>query len=117
MSSHDSPIEIRDKNNVIRIRIGIGCDDSPCLSLNDVDGCERILLALDSEGNGSIGFRASNGQPIASFGVSAELGTGMRMLDVEAETWLTLRLANGKGELTLDTPSGIQAWPGDTKSS
>ena len=111
MSTAGKAIEISDDHGVVRIRIGIGCDGTPYLSLNDADGLERIVLSVDAEGDGGIAFRAASGQPVASFGVSRESGVGMEVMDVETGVWLTVGLSEGVGGVALQTPDGTQVWP------
>jgi hypothetical protein len=104
-------IELVDKNKVVRIRFGVDEGNNVYFSLNDKEGRERLIFSVDAEGNGGLGFRTAQGQPTVTLCESTTLGSRMMMLDVPNEICLTLGIANGSGEIRLDTKEGAYSWP------
>jgi hypothetical protein len=111
MPLFNEKIELVDKNEIVRIRLGVDDNDNTYLSLNGKDGFERLVFFVDKEGNGSIGIRTVSGQPTVSLGMSPTLGTGIMILDVESEKCLTISIKNGSGGILLDTKHGTYSWP------
>ncbi len=111
MDSLNEKIELVGKDKTVRIRLGLDDNDNPYFSLNDKEGKERLILSVDDEGNGSLGFRTASGQPTVSLGVSSDLGSGMMLIDCQGETYLTFRIIDGRGQIHLDTKEGVHTWP------
>ena len=93
----DEKIELTDDKNTVRVRIGVNAEGCPYLSLNGADGRERIVLSVDADDNGSIGFRTASGQPTLTFGVSSQ-SMGLSLLDVQNDSQFSLELFEGEGE-------------------
>lgn len=107
----DNMIEIADSKSVVRIRLGINDQDRPYLSFSDADGHERMMLNMDSDGNGSMAFCKGSGQPVLSLGFSYELGAGMQILDPENDIAICVDVTDGVGRVKLRSKGQERFWP------
>ena len=108
----DNKIELVDRNGVVRLGAQIADDDTPWLSLNDSLGLERIVITVNREGDGSIGFRDSEGNEKVGIGVSPSLGSGMILQDATNGVLLSIRIKGNDANLLLETQDGTVIWPG-----
>jgi hypothetical protein len=111
MGLSDNKIELVDRNGVVRLRAQIADDDTPWLSLNDSLGLERIVITVNREGDGSIGFRDSEGNEKVGIGVSPSLGSGMILQDATNGVLLSIRINGNDAKLLLQTQEGTIIWP------
>lgn len=111
MAQDAESFEMVDKHGVVRIRLGLYENGAPYLALNDATGRERCIASLDQDGNGSLGFRSDNGQPVVTIGTSSELGSGMIVLDAQNEMCMAVRIGESGGGIELETRNGVFTWP------
>lgn len=111
MIPSDNLIELVDKNGTVRLRAQVNDDNTPWLSLNDSTGLERLVLTVNGEGDGSIGFRDPEGNEQVGIGVSSRLGSGMILQDCGQEVFLSIRIKGNEAKLVLQTHDGMQMWP------